>query len=195
MPTQIVLIAPENVDTAVIASVLDAADASAMIVPRRNMGESAYKKLVQAILPKAQQRDCAVLLEGEPGLVRMLGADGLHVEGTEDLVREAIDRLKPDHIVGARATSRDDAMAKGELGVDYILFGTIEFALDEDDGDLAGWWAETMEVPAVLSDPGADPETIDPRGCEFAALSDSLWNAKEGPVAAAEAFVRRLEAI
>lgn len=39
-----------------------------------------YKTMVEAIAPGAQALGAAVMIEGEPGLVRLLGADGLHVQ-------------------------------------------------------------------------------------------------------------------
>ena len=112
-----------------------------------------------------------MLVEGEPGLVRLLGADGLHVPGGVSAVKAAVSALKPDLIVGVGdIRSRDDAMDKGELGVDYILFGPLSGSISAPEREMAQWWAETMEIPSVLSDPEASPANYDAGDCEFIGL-------------------------
>lgn len=175
-----------------LARLLATAPAAALLVPRGQLAENAYKARVKALVGPAQQRDCAVLIEGEPGWVRLLGADGLHVGGDSAAVRSAMAALKPDLIVGASAgNSRHDAMELGELDVDYILFGPFSGAIDPVQRDLARWWAETMEIPAVLSDPEAQNLAAD-EGCEFLALSASVFAAAD-PEAALAAILADAE--
>jgi thiamine-phosphate pyrophosphorylase len=153
---------------------LAGADPAALLLPRGARDERAYAELVQAVLPVAQPREVAVLLEAEPELVRRLGADGLHVSGNANEVRDAIEALAPEFIVGATSGgTRHDAMAKGELGVDYVFFGPISGTIDHKTRALARWWAETMEVPGVLSDPQGKVGDED-EGCEFLALGEAL---------------------
>ncbi len=183
MTAELFLIAPPGAAPepilAAIRDVVARIDIAALLLPRRDLAENAYKTLVKAVVPPAQAAGIAVLIEGEPGLVRMLGADGLHVAGNLAAVREAIAALKPDLIVGAAALdTRDDAMLKGEAGVDYILFGPLFGAIDQAQRDMGRWWAETMEVPSVLSDPGADLERYDAAGCEFIGLPLPVSGAK-----------------
>jgi thiamine-phosphate pyrophosphorylase len=201
MSAQIYLIAPAGVEPASfaenLASALDAAPVAALFLPKGDSAENAYKALVKAIVPVAQPRDCAVLIEGDPGWVKTLGADGLHVLGSSKALaaaRNAAATLKPAAIVGAGpAMSRHDAMELGELELDYVLFGPLNGALTPEARDMAAWWSETMEVPAVLSDPEARPDTLDTAGCEFVAFGDSVWQAAEGPGPALAALARRLE--
>ena len=116
-----------------------------------------------------------MLVEGEPGLVRLLGVDGLHVPGDIAAVREAVSALKPEMIVGVGDIhSRDDAMSKGELAVDYILFGPLSGTITAEQREMARWWAETMEVPSVLSDPAAKFDTYEAEGCEFIGIGLEL---------------------
>ena len=197
MVPELYLIAPPDAEAeafaALLPRVLAAAGISALLLPRGSRGENAYRAFVKSIAPVAQAAGCAVLIEGEPGLVRTLGADGLHVTGPTAGVKAALNALKPDFIVGAGADgTRDDAMGKGELGPDYIMFGPISGAIAPATRELAGWWAETMEIPGVLSDPEAVATTADAAGCEFLALSASLWGAPD-PAAAIAAIATRLE--
>ncbi|WP_374624694.1 thiamine phosphate synthase [Devosia sp.] len=175
MTAELFLIAPPGpLPEPILAAIRDVAartEVAALLLPRRDLAENTYKTLVKAVVPAAQASGIAVLIEGEPGLVRMLGADGLHVSGSLAAVREAVSALKPDRIVGAAALgTRDDAMLKGEAGVDYILFGPLFGAIDPAQREMGRWWAQTMEIPSVLSDPGADLERYDAAGCEFIGL-------------------------
>jgi thiamine-phosphate pyrophosphorylase len=183
MPAELFLIVPTDVPAETLADALRATlaerDVAALLLPRGNLGENAYKALAKTLVPLAQEAGAAVLVEGEPGLVRLLGADGLHVAGGVKAVREAIDALKPQLIVGVGDVhSRDDAMRKGELEVDYILFGPLSGAISPAERDMAHWWAETMEIPSVLSDPAADYADFDAEGCEFIGLALRLGPAE-----------------
>jgi thiamine-phosphate pyrophosphorylase len=173
--TDIYLIAPPDTDAATLRIALDGAlsraRVAALLLPRGTSAERDYKELVKAIAPVAQRAEVAVLIEGEPGHVRMLGADGLHVTGGVGAVRAAIDALKPDFIVGCGdVRSRHDGMQKAEAGVDYILFGPLSGPISTAERELARWWAETMEIPGVLSDPEANIDAYDDESCEFIGL-------------------------
>ena len=198
MTAQIFLIADPDADPATCLQRLDealaASPVAALLLRRGTRGEGSYKALVKAVAPRAQAAGVAVLIEGDPGWVRTLGADGVHVEGGINDVRAATEALKPDFIVGAgQIASRHDAMSKGELGPDYIFFGPLSGTRDPEQREMARWWAEIMEVPSVLSDPAATAETATAEGSEFIALSDSLWAAPEGVTARLGAIAKALE--
>lgn len=175
MSANLFLIAPADVPAETLGPALKATlaerEVAALLLPRGALSENAYKTLVKSVTPMAQQAGAAVLVEGAPGLVRLLGADGLHVAGDTDAVREAVEALKPELIVGVGGvSSRDDAMGKGELEVDYILFGPLSGAITPEQREMARWWVETMEIPSVLSDPQASYDGYDADGCEFIGL-------------------------
>lgn len=176
MSAQIFLVAPANLSAerlvSAIVATTDRYPVSALLLQRGELAENAYKALAKAVIPAAQKRNVAVLVEGDPGLVRLVGADGLHVSGGIKAVRDAVDVLKPDLIVGVGDIgTRHDAMQKAELAIDYILFGPLSGAISEPERELAHWWAETMEVPSVLCDPDADLSAFDSAGCEFIGLA------------------------
>lgn len=184
---EVFLITPAAGEPAEIATLLQrmlaATQVPALLVARDGRDDAAYRALVSAVLPVAQAAGTAVLVEGEPGDVRGLKADGLHVAGAA-AVKAAVAALKPEAIVGAVGNgSRHAAMEAGERGVDYVMFGPLSGAISDADRELAAWWAETMEVPSVLSDPAAGIGALRSEGCEFVALRDVVWNADD-PVAA-----------
>jgi thiamine-phosphate pyrophosphorylase len=198
MTAQIFLVAPAEADGASCLQKLDealaASPVAAMLIPRGMRSEGGYKAVVKAVVGRAQGAGVAVLIEGDPGLVRMLGVDGLHVHGSISEVKAATSALKPDFIVGAgQIASRHDAMSKGELGPDYIFFGPLSGTRDPEQREMARWWAEIMEIPSVLSDPAATPESATAEGGEFIGLGDSLWTAPEGVTARLSGIVKALE--
>jgi thiamine-phosphate pyrophosphorylase len=196
MVPELYLIAPAEAEAEAFAALLEravaGADIAALLLPAGTRPRTEYENFVRRIVPIAQAAGCAALIEGEPAAVRRLGADGLHLNGPGAAVKAAMAVLKPDFIVGAGPlANRHDAMTIGELGPDYILFGPLSGASSSIDRDMAGWWAETMEIPGVFSDPRATPETADTAGCEFLALSDSVWSAAD-PAAFLIAIAARL---
>jgi thiamine-phosphate pyrophosphorylase len=179
MSAELFLIAPPDIPADTLGPALKATfaerEVAALLLPRGTLSENAYKTLVKAIVPLAQKAGTAVLIEGQPGLVRVLGADGLHVTAGTEAVREAVSVLKPEMIVGVgNIHSRDDAMDQGELNVDYILFGPLSGEISANEREMARWWAQTMEIPSVLSDPRADYANFEAEGCEFIGLGLTL---------------------
>jgi thiamine-phosphate pyrophosphorylase len=197
MSAELYLIAPLDAEPTAFAAALGKALARTavpvLLLPRGAHGEADYRALVKAVLPVAQPRGCAVVVEGDPTDARSLGADGLHVTGPARAVKEAVGALKPNLIVGGIRT-RHDAMEKGELGVDYVMFGPLSGPSDGSARDLGAWWAETMEVPSVLSVPEAGLDGLTAEGCEFVALGDAIWRAAD-PAEAVAVAVARLESL
>ena len=185
MNAQIFLIAPVKGETKdlsrSIGEALGATHIAALLLPRGSRDEDDYQKLAEEILPMAHAHGCALLLDDAPMLAKKLGADGVHMSGDIKSLREALKLLKPDMIVGTGAVhSKDEAMRKGEAGVDYVFFGDIDGRSDDNLFKLASWWAETFEIPAIYSDPAAAPGNLQLPDCEFIALSDSIWSSPEG---------------
>ncbi len=199
MAAQLFLIAPADADAArfpsILQGVLAAAPVSALLLPRGMQSEAGYAALVKLLLPVGQAAGAAVLIEGEPAQARTLGADGLHVQGLPGVVKSAIAALQPAMIVGTGGIkSRHDAMILGELGADYLMFGPLSGPSDDEAREMAQWWAETMQIPGVFSNPGATPDTADSANCEFLGLSDSIWKAGGAGAAMLAAVAARLGA-
>ncbi|MCF6343572.1 MAG: thiamine phosphate synthase [Devosiaceae bacterium] len=113
--------------------------------------QTEYEQIAKQILPITKAHDCALLLDNEPNLTKSIGADGVHIDGDIKTIKAALEELKPDLIVGAgNVTSKHEAMEKGELGVDYVFFSETN-AEEGNSFDLANWWVETFEVPAIYN--------------------------------------------
>jgi thiamine-phosphate pyrophosphorylase len=93
--------------------------------------------------------------------------------------------ITPGHIVGAGGMpTRDAAMAAGEAGADYVMFGggaEPHAAIVE----RVAWWAEIFNVPCVgyAHDLGAIGELVR-AGADFIALGDAVFADARGAAAA-----------
>ena len=193
MAPQLYLITPDNPNLEQfprqLMSMLSGPEVAALLVRRGSLDDDAYARLAERVTQIGQTAGAAVLIEDDAELAQRLGADGVHVtSGGVKAIRAAIAILKPDGIVGVgNVRSRHDAMSFGELDVDYVMFGPLGGSADPQAAELAQWWAETFEVPAIHSDPGAAPAGATATAAEFVALSDSVWSATD-PAAALAAF-------
>lgn len=177
----------------VLMAVLAAAEVSAILVRRGERNDADYAAFAAALINIGQGAGCAMLLEEDVALAKRLGADGVHIVSGLPALKTAIKALKPTLIVGAGAIgSRHDAMSVGELDVDYLCFGSFDGPSAPPANELALWWAETFEIPAVLSDPSITTDNAADLPVEFIALSDSLWSAPD-PAAAIASFAAAME--
>lgn len=195
MAAQLFLLTPFAADPdsfrEALMRVLAAAEVSALLVRRGNRDDAAYAALAEMAVNIGQGAGSAVLVEDDIALARRLGADGVHVTAGLPAVREAVKALKPAMIVGAGPfKTRHDAMSAGELDIDYLFFGSLTDKPDPAGAELAAWWSETFEIPAVFGDPAATaPDT---HGAEFLALGEGLWSAPE-PAGSMAAIAAALE--
>lgn len=177
---------PDNADQAFKASLTDAIETgiiSALIIQRAGLSEGDYKKLIKELTPLAQNRECAVLLDNSPDLVRMMSVDGVHISAGQGKFIEATNALKPDFIVGAgNIRSRHEAMLRGEAGADYVGFGDIQIASGPEDLELAQWWHTLFEIPCALFSPETTPDKINTQISEFIGVGKNIWGAKNGAV-------------
>lgn len=191
MAPQLYLITPDNPNLEQfprqLMGVLSGPDVAALLVRRGALDEAGYASLAERLIQIGQAAGAAVLLEGDADLAVQLGADGVHVtSGGVKAIRAAIAVLKPGGIVGAgNIRTRHDAMSFGELDVDYVMFGPLGGKTDPQAAELAQWWAETFEVPAIYSDPAAEAALVETTAAEFIALSDCVWMAEDAATALA----------
>ncbi len=196
---------PEIADIAAFAreldQALDAGDvASLQIRLKSREGVPApdhhILELGQHIIPRAQERGVAVLINDRPDLAVELGADGVHI-GQSDMPYARARKLVGDGaIVGVTChDSRHLAMEAGEAGADYVAFGAFHPTDTKDpaakaEPELLTWWQEMMELPCVaIGGITADnARSLVQAGADFLAVSAGVWRASGGPSAAVKAF-------
>lgn len=141
-------------------------------------------------LRAANRADCALLIENDARLAARLGADGVHIAGAGADLSQAIERLKPQGIVGAGSLrTRDEAMIAGEMGADYVMFGEFDGARRAVGlapvAERIAWWAEIFETPCVAcAGTLAEARTLKEAGADFVALGEAVFGSSS-PAAAA----------
>jgi thiamine-phosphate pyrophosphorylase len=172
-----------------LPDLLTAADVAAVLLRLTPADERSMIQLTKALAPTIQKADVALLLDGHPALVARAGADGANLSGLEAM-QEAMPSLKPDRIVGVgRLITRHDAMAAGEAGADYVLFGEPDASGERPSADAVfdrlQWWAEVFEPPCVgFAATKEEAGLFASAGADFILLSDFIWNDERGPRAA-----------
>lgn len=148
------------------------------------------------IVPRAQDRGVAVLVNDRPDLAVELAADGAHVGQSDMPYAQARKLVGASGIVGVTChDSRHFAMEAGEAGADYVAFGAFyptetKDASSRAEAGLLTWWQELMEVPCVAIG-GITTENARPlveAGADFLAVSAGVWKHKAGPKEAVLAF-------
>lgn len=199
-PTRLVLIASLSQSEALAGGLdpaLAAGDVASLLVSDLASEGKSFATALRPVIEAAQRRDVAVLLRGDLRLVKRLGADGFHCEGDGMQLREAIEVLQPDCIVGAgRLVSRHQAMEAGEAGADYVFFGNLDGEAGNAADELierAGWWQDLFVTPCVVL--ASRLEEVGPlaeAGADFVALPAALWLGAASPagvVGAAQAAI------
>jgi len=83
-------------------------------------------ELGRHIIPRAQERGVAVLINDRPDLAVELGADGVHIGQTDMPYAKARKLVGPDAIIGVTChDSRHLALEAGDAGADYVAFGAF----------------------------------------------------------------------
>jgi thiamine-phosphate pyrophosphorylase len=128
------------------------------------------------------------------GLAKRLGADGVHLGQDDGDPGEAREELGRDAQIGVTChDSRHMAMEAGELGADYVAFGSFYPTTTKEVKHTAGldlleWWQAVFELPCVAIG-GITPANCAPlvrAGADFLAVSGAVWNGDEA--AAVRAF-------
>jgi thiamine-phosphate pyrophosphorylase len=172
-----------------LAQALDAGDVAALQLRLKDVPDEAVLRAAEAILPIAQARDVAVLMNDRMDLAKRAGCDGVHLgQGDGDPVAAR-------KLLGAEATigvtchaSRHLAMEAGEAGADYVAFGAFfptgtKTVQHHAEPEILEWWSEMFELPCVAIG-GITAENCAPlvrAGADFLAVVGAVWNHKDGP--------------
>ena len=161
------------------------------------------ERVMKAILPVANERDVAVLLNDDPQLAKDLGADGVHIGQSDMPYRKARELLGDEASIGVTChNSRHLALEAAEAGADYVAFGaffstTTKQASHCADPQLLEWWQDVTTVPCVAIG-GITVENCEPlvtHGADFLAVSSGVWAHRDGPAEAVTAFNRIIAAL
>lgn len=172
-------------------------DVAAVLLRLAEADERSLINLIKKVAPAVQGRAAALLLAGRDDIVARSGADGAHLPNIEAL-RGAVPRLKPKNIAGVGGLhTKHDAMAAGEAGADYVMFGEPDEEGNRPTFDTVlervEWWAELFEVPCVAYAARLDEiDALSAAGADFIALGDAVFDDPRGARTAVEEAAARL---
>jgi thiamine-phosphate pyrophosphorylase len=201
------LITPPRIDDLAafghaLVGALDAGDVAAVQIRLKDTPEFQIAAAVEVILPIAQSRGAAVILNDRPDLAARFGCDGVHIGQDDSPYAEARRLVGQDRIVGVTChDSRHLAMEAAEAGADYVAFGAF-FPTDTKDAktradpEVLTLWQEIMQIPCVAIG-GITVDNCDglvEAGADFIAVCSGVWTHPVGPAAAVRAFNARIAA-
>lgn len=207
MATRLYLITPPAFEPDAFAerlkAALDAGDVASLQLRLKDVGDDAIRHAADLLLPIAQSRGVAFIMNDRPDLALATGSDGVHVGHEDASYDEARRLLGPERIVGVTCYgSRHLAVEAAEKGADYVAFGgffpstTKAGGRHRSDPELLRWWSETTTVPCVAIG-GITPGNCGPlvvAGADFLAVIAAVWDCPEGPAAAVKAFHKAIAA-
>ncbi len=201
MTCRLYLISPERIDHPPIfadelRAALEGGDVAAFQLRLKDVDDAAIARAADTLRPICQQRGVAFIMNDRPDLAVKLDCDGVHVGQDDMACAEARRIVGPDRQVGVTCkSSRHLAMEAAEAGADYVAFGaffpsTTKNITTPADLDILRWWSGLFEFPCVAIG-GITPENCRPvveAGADFLAVAGGVWNHKDGPKAAVQAF-------
>ncbi|MGH6800830.1 MAG: thiamine phosphate synthase [Methylocella sp.] len=149
--------------------------------------DGAKEEIVRALAPLVQKQGVACLVADDPQWAVRANADGVHIDGSGKRLDVALRMIKPGHVVGAGGLpTRDAAMAAGEAGADYVMFGGPCGAEPHAAVvERVAWWAEIFNVPCVgYARDLASIGDLVRAGADFIALGDAVFADPRGAATA-----------
>ena len=179
-----------------LARALDAGDVAALQIRLKGAPDDAILRAAEAILPIAQSRDVAVLMNDRMDLAKRSGCDGVHLGQQDGDPAAARKLLGAEAMIGVTChASRHLAMEAGEAGADYVAFGAFFPTSTKDtvhvaETELLEWWSEMFEIPCVAIGgiTAANCAPLVRAGADFLAVVGAVWNHPEGPAAGVRAM-------
>ena len=195
------LISPPVIpDPAAFAHALDEAlaggDVAALQIRLKDVPDAHIEAATRVVLPIAQARDVAVIMNDRPDLAVRLGCDGVHIGQDDAPYAEARRALGPDRIVGVTChDSRHLAMEASEAGADYVAFGAFFPTSTKDtrfhpEPELLTTWQADMKTPCVAIGgiTAANARRLAEAGADFLAVCAGVWSHPDGAAAAVAAI-------
>ncbi|WP_421994265.1 thiamine phosphate synthase [Roseococcus sp.] len=178
-----------------LAAALDSGDVACLQLRLKDAPEDEIRRAVETLMPIAQAREVAFILNDDAKLAAATGCDGAHL-GQTDGDHAGARKLLKGKILGITChASRHLAMEAGELDADYVAFGAFfptstKETQHQADPEILEWWSEMMEVPSVAIG-GINAANCGPlvrAGADFLAVVGAVWSHPEGPAAGVRAM-------
>ncbi len=194
------LITPPKFDPAVfkdeLAAALDGGDVACVQLRLKDASRDAILKAAEILIPIAQDRDVAFLMNDDPELAKASGCDGVHIGQEDASYEDARNLLGDEAIVGVTChDSRHLAMEAAEKGADYVAFGAFfptntKDAKARPEPEILQAWSMMTNVQSVAIG-GITQDNcgvLVEAGANFLAVVAAIWDYTAGPAAAVKAF-------
>jgi thiamine-phosphate pyrophosphorylase len=166
-----------------LAHALDAGDVAALQIRLKDHSDDEIAAAAEVILPIAQARGVAVLMNDSPDLAVRTGCDGVHIGQEDAPYAQARKIVGPDRMVGVTChDSRHLAMEAAEAGADYVAFGAFHPTATKEpktaaDPEILAVWQEVMQTPCVaIGGVTADnARALAAAGADFLAVCAGVW--------------------
>jgi thiamine-phosphate pyrophosphorylase len=186
-----------------LSRALDAGAVSAFQLRLENADDDQWKRAIEKLMPIAQEREVAFIVNDKVELAKEMDADGVHL-GVHDMrIKDARQILGPDKIIGSSCLdSKHLAMTAAEASADYVSFGPFFTTRSPYyprekyapkymvSSNILTWWSSIMETPCVAAG-GIKPSNcrdIIKAGADFICASTSIWDYTGGAAAAIRDF-------
>lgn len=169
-----------------LADGLERGDFASVILYDSQNDEAFLQKSAESLIDIVQAKGVALLIANDSRIAGRIKADGVHLEGKVDDLRQMIERHHDTMILGfGNLRDKHGSMEVGECEPDYLLFGKLGADKKPEAHSrnltLAQWWSEVMEIPAIVQ-AGADIATFNDvlaTGAEFIAIEEALFGAHD----------------
>lgn len=159
--------------------------ASVILYDSRNE-EHYFQKRAEQLVPIIQNYNVAALITGDTRIAGRVKADGVHFESSVSDLKTAMEQRQHDLIIGfGNVRDRHTAMAAGELQPDYLFFGKLgadkKAEAHQRNLNLAKWWSELVEIPAVVQAGAALSSIVEARATdsEFIAIENLIFESDD----------------
>lgn len=185
-----------------LTDALEAGDVACLQLRLKDVSDDDWRRAAAVLMPIAQARDVAFILNDRADLAAEISADGVHVGQDDQPLGEARRLVGPDAIVGVTCkASRDLAIEASEAGADYVAFGAFFDSSTKPvdkhaDMDILRWWSANTTVPSVAIG-GITADNCPPlitAGADFLAISGAVWLCPEGPATAIQRINAAIDA-
>jgi thiamine-phosphate pyrophosphorylase len=179
-----------------LAAALDAGDVASVQLRLKDAADDDICRACEILLPVAQQRGVAFILNDRPDLAAATGCDGVHIGQDDTPYDRARMSVGSERIIGVTChASKHLAIEAAEAGADYVAFGAFfpsgtKAAKTQAPPELLRWWANIALVPCVAIG-GITVDNCGPlveAGADFLAVVSGVWDYPGGPGASVKAF-------
>jgi thiamine-phosphate pyrophosphorylase len=178
----IITASPESVAAERLVQACEAGDVASVILYAAGSESHVFESWCKDVTAKLQQAGCAVLIADDTQVFGRSGADGLFLEREKPKLEDIIARFSPQNIVGCgNIKARHNALEIGELKPDFVFFGKLSGDIKPEAHPkniaLAEWWAELIEIPAIIMGGNRLDSVIEvaKTGVDFVALEGAIF--------------------